>query len=200
MIGSNEEAARRAGIAVDRHKNLSLRTFRDARRLRRIPVVGTVRDDQYRWSPSRQSSGDHSCGARWACVSLHGGIGTMIGTVIGVFIPAILTNGFTIVGLSASLQEVAVGAVLIGNLPRPCSPFAKGQQLTARQGPLSRFPAQRKTTTKGKHVNFKKTTRLAAVPLFATTLASTTLSGCSSSVSRCFGDGPACRPHRLERC
>ena len=45
--------------------------------------------------------------------SLFGGIGTMLGTVVGVFIPAVLQNGFVIVGVQPFWQQVAVGAVLI---------------------------------------------------------------------------------------
>ena len=45
--------------------------------------------------------------------SLFGGVGTMLGTVFGVFIPAVLQNGFVIVGLQPFWQQVAVGAVLI---------------------------------------------------------------------------------------
>jgi len=46
--------------------------------------------------------------------SLFGGIGTMLGTVFGVFIPAVLQNGFVIVGVNPFWQNIAVGAVLIG--------------------------------------------------------------------------------------
>jgi len=46
--------------------------------------------------------------------SLFGGSGTMLGTVIGILIPAVLLNGFIIVGLQPFWQEVAVGAVLVG--------------------------------------------------------------------------------------
>jgi ribose transport system permease protein len=46
--------------------------------------------------------------------SLFGGIGTMLGTVFGVFIPAVLNNGFIIVGVQVFWQQIAVGAVLIG--------------------------------------------------------------------------------------
>ena len=45
--------------------------------------------------------------------SLFGGVGTIIGTVVGVFIPAVLRNGFVIVGVQPFWQQVAVGAVLI---------------------------------------------------------------------------------------
>jgi len=45
--------------------------------------------------------------------SLFGGVGTIAGTVVGVFIPAVLANGFVIVGVQPFWQQVAVGAVLI---------------------------------------------------------------------------------------
>ena len=45
--------------------------------------------------------------------SLFGGIATIIGTLIGVWIPAVLQNGFIIVGVQPYWQMVAVGAVLI---------------------------------------------------------------------------------------
>ena len=45
--------------------------------------------------------------------SLFGGIGTILGTVFGVFIPAVLQNGFIIVGVQPFWQQVAVGIVLV---------------------------------------------------------------------------------------
>jgi ferrous iron transport protein B len=44
---------------------------------------------------------------------LFGGIGTVLGTVVGVFIPAVLANGFVITGVEPFWRDVAVGAVLI---------------------------------------------------------------------------------------
>lgn len=46
--------------------------------------------------------------------SLFGGRGLMIGTVIGVFIPAVLQHGFIVLGLSSYWQQIAIGAVLAG--------------------------------------------------------------------------------------
>lgn len=45
--------------------------------------------------------------------SLFGGTGSIIGTVIGVFIPIVLLNGFVIMGIPPFWQTVAMGAVLI---------------------------------------------------------------------------------------
>jgi ribose transport system permease protein len=45
--------------------------------------------------------------------SLFGGVGTIVGTVIGVFIPAVLAKGFNIIGVQPYWQGIAVGAVLV---------------------------------------------------------------------------------------
>jgi ribose transport system permease protein len=110
-IGSNEEAARRAGVAVDRHliKIYALGgTLSGLAGFMNLARFGTT------------TIGGHSTdnlNAIAAVViggtSLFGGIGSILGTVFGVFIPAVLGNGFVIVGVQAFWQQVAVGAVLI---------------------------------------------------------------------------------------
>ncbi|MDQ0395375.1 ABC transporter permease [Labrys monachus] len=45
--------------------------------------------------------------------SLFGGIGSIAGTVVGVFIPIVLLNGFVILGIPPFWQTVATGAVLV---------------------------------------------------------------------------------------
>lgn len=45
--------------------------------------------------------------------SLFGGVASILGTIIGVFIPAILENGFVIEGLQPYWQQIAVAAVLV---------------------------------------------------------------------------------------
>ncbi|HEY0496876.1 MAG TPA: ABC transporter permease, partial [Kutzneria sp.] len=45
--------------------------------------------------------------------SLFGGVGSVIGTVIGVFIPAVLNKGFTIIGVNVFWQPIAVAIVLV---------------------------------------------------------------------------------------
>lgn len=110
-IGSNEEAARRVGIAVDRHL-LLIYTYTGA-----LAGVGAV---MY----LAQFSTTTIAGATLTNlnvitavviggVSIFGGIGTMFGTVVGLFIPAVLQSGLIIVGVEPFWQNVAVGAVLI---------------------------------------------------------------------------------------
>jgi ribose transport system permease protein len=110
-IGSNEEGARRAGVAVDRHL------------IKVYALAGTLSGLAGFLSLARFATttlGGHSTDNLQAIAavviggtSLFGGVGTMLGSVFGVFIPAVLQNGFVIAGLQAFWQQVAVGAVLI---------------------------------------------------------------------------------------
>jgi ribose transport system permease protein len=110
-IGSNAEGARRAGVNVDRHliKVYALGgTLAGLAGFLALARFGTT------------SIGGHSTDNLDAIAavviggtSLFGGVGTVIGTVVGVFIPAVLRNGFVIVGVQPFWQQVAVGAVLI---------------------------------------------------------------------------------------
>jgi ribose transport system permease protein len=111
-VGSNEEAARRAGIPVDFHL------------IKVYALAGTLAGLAGFLSLARFSTttiGGHDTDNLQAIAavviggtSLFGGIGTMLGSVFGVFIPAVLQNGFVIVGVQAFWQQIAVGAVLIG--------------------------------------------------------------------------------------
>jgi ribose transport system permease protein len=111
-VGSNEEGARRAGIAVDRHL------------IKVYALAGTLSGLAGFMSLARFSTttiGGHDTDNLQAIAavviggtSLFGGIGTMLGSVFGVFIPAVLQNGFVILGVQPFWQQIAVGGVLIG--------------------------------------------------------------------------------------
>jgi ribose transport system permease protein len=110
-IGSNEEAARRAGINVDLHL---IKVYALAGLL--AGLAGFLSLARF----ATTTIGGHSTDNLQAIAavviggtSLFGGIGTVLGTVAGVFIPAVLENGFVIVGVQPFWQEVAVGGVLI---------------------------------------------------------------------------------------
>jgi ribose transport system permease protein len=110
-IGSNVEAARRAGVNVDRHL---VKVYALAGLL--SGLAGFMNLARF----STTTIGGHStdnlsaiAGTVLGGTSLFGGIGTMAGTVIGMFIPAVLNNGFIITGVKPFWQQVAVGAVLI---------------------------------------------------------------------------------------
>ncbi|HST42512.1 MAG TPA: ABC transporter permease, partial [Conexibacter sp.] len=110
-VGSNKEAARRAGINVDRHLMkvytlggtlAGLAGFLSLARFGTTTIGGHATDNL-------QSITAVVIGG----TSLFGGIGSILGTVFGVFIPAVLQNGFVITGVQPFWQQIAVGAVLI---------------------------------------------------------------------------------------
>jgi ribose transport system permease protein len=110
-IGSNAEAARRAGINVDRHL---IKVYALAGLL--AGLAGWLNLARF----STTTVGGHgtdNLNAIAAVViggtSLFGGVGAIAGTVVGVFIPAVLSNGFNVIGVQPFWQDVAVGAVLI---------------------------------------------------------------------------------------
>ena len=110
-VGSNEEAARRSGINVR------------ARIVAVYAISGTLAGLAAVMSNARFSTttiGGHAMDNLTTIsavvlggTSLFGGTGSIFGTVVGVFIPIILLNGFVILGIPPFWQTVAMGAVLI---------------------------------------------------------------------------------------
>jgi ribose transport system permease protein len=110
-IGSNAAAARRAGIDVDRHLikvyaiSGTLAGLAGAMDIARFinPGVATHSTDNLRAVSAVVIGG----------TSLFGGMGSIIGTVIGTFIPAVLSNGLVIGGIQPFWQDVLIGVILI---------------------------------------------------------------------------------------
>jgi ribose transport system permease protein len=110
-VGSSAEAARRAGINVKAHL------------VAIYMISGTLAGLAAVMSNARFSTttiGGHAMdnlstisAVVLGGTSLFGGIGSIAGTVVGVFIPIILLNGFVILGIPPFWQTVAMGAVLI---------------------------------------------------------------------------------------
>ncbi|MBA2770048.1 MAG: ABC transporter permease [Sporichthyaceae bacterium] len=110
-IGSSEESARRVGLKVERH-------------LLKVYTVGGLASGFGGFLSvayfSTTSVAGHSTDNLQAITavalggtSLFGGVASIIGTLIGVWIPAVLQNGFIIIGVQPYWQMVAVGVVLI---------------------------------------------------------------------------------------
>lgn len=110
--GSNEEAARLSGVRVDRTK-LFAYTMSGAL----AGLAGNVL--MSRLITAQPSEGvmyelDAIASAVIGGASLSGGVGTISGTMIGAFIIGILRNGLNMAGVSAFIQQIVIGFVVIG--------------------------------------------------------------------------------------
>lgn len=109
-IGSNPEAARRVGINVDRHliKVYALSGLMSG-------VAGILSLANFGSTTVAGHSFDNLTvitGVVLGGASLFGGRGTMLGTVIGLAIPAVLASGLIIIGINQYWQDVVIGVVL----------------------------------------------------------------------------------------
>ena len=110
-VGSNELAARRVGINVDRHLILVYGLSGLMAGLGAVLALsqfGTT-------TIAGQSLTNLNVIAAVVIggTSIFGGEGSIFGTVVGLFIPAVLQAGFVIVGVESFWQGVAVGSVLV---------------------------------------------------------------------------------------
>lgn len=111
IVGSNKEAAVRAGIRVRRHV---VEVYMLSGLL--AGVAGFLSLAQFGTTTLAGHDTDNLSTLAAAVIggtSLFGGVGAIFGTVIGVLIPTVLQNGFVIIGVQPFWQEVAVGAILI---------------------------------------------------------------------------------------
>ena len=110
-IGSNPEAARRAGINVDRHlvKVYGLQGLLSG--AAGVLSLGFLETTGIASHPTDNLTVITAVVLGGA--SLFGGRGTMIGTVIGLFIPAVLQTGLVIKDVNSYWQYVAIGLILV---------------------------------------------------------------------------------------
>lgn len=111
-IGSNEQASRMSGINVERHKVL---VYTIAATLAALAAVVLS---------SKNLTAQAGMGVMYELdaiamtviggVSLSGGRGSIIGTVIGSLIFGVIISGFTFLKLDAYYQEMVKGAIIVG--------------------------------------------------------------------------------------
>lgn len=111
-IGSNEDAARMSGINVQRHK---VRVYMIASMLAAFAAIILS---------SKNLTAQSGMGAFYELyaiamaviggVSLTGGRGSIIGTVLGAMVFGVIQSGFTYVKLDAFYQLIAMGVIIIG--------------------------------------------------------------------------------------
>ena len=111
-IGSNEEAARLSGINVDSWK-VAVYTLSGFF----IGMAGIFYAAAYTTITPGTGNGLEMNGITGVIIggtSMSGGSGTMVGTLIGVFIMSVLKNGLSSCGLQAPWQTFLTGVVVIG--------------------------------------------------------------------------------------
>ena len=145
LVGSNEEAARRGGIAT---RWLQFRIYVFSGLL--AGIAGLV--DLARFDAADISTGHtNELLAGLAAViiggaSLLGGVGVIPGSIVGVFIPVVLNNGFVILGIQPFWHDIVVGVILVAAVAldqwrRTAAVKAPGRrQASSSGGPTTRGP------------------------------------------------------------
>ena len=111
-IGSNEEAARITGIKVEHHKVLV------------YVIAGVLASGAAIVLSSKNLTAQAGMGVMYELdaiamaviggISLAGGRGSIVGTVLGALIFGVIISGFTFLKLDAYYQEMVKGAIIVG--------------------------------------------------------------------------------------
>jgi len=111
-IGSNEDAARMSGINVARHKVM---VYAIAGLLAAVAaIVLSARNLTAQAGMGVMYELDVIAMAVIGGVSLAGGRGSILGTVLGALIFGVIISGFTFLRLDAYYQEMVKGAIIVG--------------------------------------------------------------------------------------
>ena len=110
-IGSNEEAARRVGVHVSRHLIMVYALMGMLAGLGAVLALAQFGTTTI--AGQLLTNLNVIAAVVIGGTSIFGGEGSIFGTVVGLFIPAVLQAGFVIIGVEPFWQGVAVGIVLI---------------------------------------------------------------------------------------
>ncbi|MCY4542079.1 MAG: ABC transporter permease [Rhodobacteraceae bacterium] len=111
-IGSNEDAARMSGIKVDRHKIIVYTIAGSLASLAAIVLSSKNLTAQAGMGIMYEL--DAIAMAVIGGISLSGGRGSIVGTVIGALIFGVIISGFTFLRLDAYYQEIFKGGIIVG--------------------------------------------------------------------------------------
>lgn len=111
-VGSNEEAARLSGVNVAQTKLAAYALSGFLAGLAGIVLMSRLVTAQPNEGVMYEL--DAIAAAVIGGASLMGGVGSISGTMIGAFIIGILRNGLNMAGVSAFVQQIVIGCVVIG--------------------------------------------------------------------------------------
>ena len=113
-VGSNAEAARRVGINVPGHL---VKVYALAGALSGFGgVLSLARFNTTSIGGHQSDPLEAIAASALGGTSVFGGIGTIAGTVVGVWIPGVLRNGIIILGVQPYWQGIIIGLVLVGTV------------------------------------------------------------------------------------
>jgi ribose transport system permease protein len=111
-IGGNEEATRLSGVRVHLHKTL---VYGVAGLMSAVAaIILTARLNSAQPIAGMMYELDAIAATVIGGTSLMGGQGTLVGTLIGALIMGVLRNGLNLLGVSSFLQQIVIGAVIVG--------------------------------------------------------------------------------------
>ncbi|MFN0193025.1 MAG: ABC transporter permease [Aestuariivirga sp.] len=111
-IGSNESAARMSGINVDRHKVL---VYAIAGMMAAVAaILLTSKNVTAQAGMGMMYELDAIAMAVIGGISLSGGRGSIVGTVLGALIFSVIISGFTSIRLDAFYQDMVKGIIIVG--------------------------------------------------------------------------------------
>ncbi|TDE09952.1 ribose ABC transporter permease [Jiangella asiatica] len=146
-IGGNAEAARLAGIRVDRYRT-GLYTLNGLL----AGLAGVVLTARLGSAQPLAGAGlelDAIAAVVLGGVALAGGIGTIGGTVLGVLVLGVLNNGLTILAIDSFYQYVARGGVLLVAVALDQAGQARRERARARSTPPASARAPSSTDPPG---------------------------------------------------
>jgi ribose transport system permease protein len=110
-IGGNEQATRFSGVHIDRYK-LAVYTFMGIT----AGVAGVMLTSRLNSAKSDMATGEELNAIAAVVIggtSLFGGEGTVVGTLIGALLMAVIRNGLNLMHVSAFYQQIVIGSVII---------------------------------------------------------------------------------------
>jgi ribose transport system permease protein len=110
-IGGNEQATRFSGVHIDRYK-LAVYTLMGLA----AGVAGVMWSSRLNSTQPTVATGEELNAIAAVVIggtSLFGGVGTVVGTLIGAVLMAVIRNGLNLLHISAFYQQIVIGAVII---------------------------------------------------------------------------------------
>jgi ribose transport system permease protein len=110
-IGGNEQATRFSGVNINRYKLAVYTLMGLAAGIAGVMLTSRLNSAQ----PSVASGAELDAIAAVVIggTSLFGGEGTIVGTIIGALLMAVIRNGLTLMHVTAFYQQIVIGAVII---------------------------------------------------------------------------------------